>query len=93
MAKSLTCVWSEVVQQFGLADCSALLLAMEEWLTPKGRQIWHTGLSPDVSVVVPSGTGIMMPDLEQGLTASQLRNGGGAQLLKAVDLLSASAAS
>src|SRR5207253_4613867 len=45
-----------VLQPFGLSDGSAVLLAVNEWLTPNGRQIWHKGISPDVEVALPEGT-------------------------------------
>src|SRR5262249_14959780 len=50
-----------VLQPFGLSDGSAVLLAVTEWLTPKGRQIGHKGISPDVEVAVPEGTSILLP--------------------------------
>ena len=39
-----------VLQEFPLSDGSALLLAVEEWLTPQGHTIWHRGIAPDVKV-------------------------------------------
>jgi len=80
-----------VLQQFALSDGSALLLAIEEWLTPKGRHIWHQGLAPDVAVALDAGQRILIPEEEQGLTAAQLQSSGDAQLLRAIELLSASA--
>jgi carboxyl-terminal processing protease len=41
-----------VLEEFPLYDGSALLLAVEEWLTPKGHVIWHKGITPDQSVVL-----------------------------------------
>ena len=41
-----------VLETFSLSDGSAMMLAIEEWLTPAGHVIWHHGISPDV--VVPS---------------------------------------
>jgi carboxyl-terminal processing protease len=76
-----------VLQQFQLADGSALMLATEEWLTPKGRQIWHKGLSPDVAIALDVGKSILLPEDEQGLTAAQLQDSGDAQLLRAIELL------
>jgi carboxyl-terminal processing protease len=42
-----------VLNPFPLSDGSALLLAVEEWLTPAGHVIWHKGISPDLSVTLP----------------------------------------
>jgi carboxyl-terminal processing protease len=39
-----------VLKSFPLSDGSALMLAIEEWLTPNGRVIWHQGITPDVVV-------------------------------------------
>ncbi len=37
-----------VLGEFRLADGSALLLAVEEWLTPDGHSFWHKGISPEI---------------------------------------------
>ena len=76
-----------VLQEFPLSDGSVLLLAVEEWLTPKGRVIWHQGLDPDVTVALPSDAEPLLPLTERDLTAEQLRDSGDAQLLRALDLL------
>ena len=39
-----------VLGEFALADGSALRVGTVEWLTPKGRRIWHEGIVPDVTV-------------------------------------------
>lgn len=80
-----------VLQQFQLSDGSALMLATQEWLTPKGRQIWHKGLSPDVAVALEAGKSGLSPEEEQGLTAAQLQDSGDAQLLRAIELLGSAA--
>jgi len=36
-----------VLETFSLSDGSAMMLAIEEWLTPAGHVIWHQGISPD----------------------------------------------
>jgi carboxyl-terminal processing protease len=80
-----------VLNQFTLSDGSALLLATEEWLTPKGRQLWHQGIAPDVQVTLPQGTSPLLPEAEAGMTSEQVQNSGDAQLLRAMALLSQSA--
>ena len=80
-----------VLNQFGLSDGSALLLATEEWLTPEGRLIWHHGIVPDVQVALPQGTAPLLPQAEAGMTEEQVRNSGDAQLLRALELLDQSA--
>jgi carboxyl-terminal processing protease len=76
-----------VLNQFSLRDGSALLIAVQEWLTPSGKTIWHTGLSPDVSVPLAAGVFPLLPETDRGLTESQVRASGDQQLVTAIDLL------
>ena len=76
-----------VLQQFPLKDGSALLLAIQEWLTPKGRVIWHHGIAPDRKVALPQDTPPLFPLVEQGLTPAQLRQSKDQQLLAALKVL------
>jgi len=78
-----------VLEEFSLPDQSAVLLATQEWLTPKGRTIWHQGISPDQSISLPAGTYPLYPPVESRLTPAQVQSSGDAQLLKALQLLSA----
>jgi carboxyl-terminal processing protease len=80
-----------VLNQFPLPDGSAILLAVEEWLTPKGRTIWHQGIKPDYAVSLPAGANPLLPEAEKGMTAEQLKASDDAQLLKALDLLNSNA--
>jgi carboxyl-terminal processing protease len=76
-----------VLGEYSLSDGSALLLAVEEWLTPDGRVIWHKGISPDVEVALPNGVTPLFPSEETGMTASQLQASNDQQLLQALSLL------
>ncbi|HKK01827.1 MAG TPA: S41 family peptidase [Desulfuromonadales bacterium] len=76
-----------VLRQFPLSDGSALLLAVQEWLTPKGRVIWHHGITPDQAVALPEGARPLFPLLEQGMTAAKLRQSKDRQLLAAIKAL------
>jgi carboxyl-terminal processing protease len=78
-----------VLEEFPLPDQSAMLLATQEWLTPKGRTIWHTGIAPDQAVTLASGTNPLYPSAEKSMTAAQVQSSGDAQLLKALQLLNA----
>ena len=80
-----------VLNQFPLPDGSAVMLAVEEWLTPKGRTIWHQGIEPDHVVSLPADANPLLPEAEKGMTAEQLKASDDAQLLKALDLLNANA--
>jgi carboxyl-terminal processing protease len=77
-----------VLSEFKLSDGSALLLAVEEWLTPAGHVIWHKGITPAVMVALPSQITPLFPEAERSMTADQLRASGDAQLLRALDLIS-----
>jgi carboxyl-terminal processing protease len=76
-----------VLQEFPLSDGSVLLLAVQEWLTPNGRVIWHQGLEPDVAVTLPSDAEPLIPRTERDLAPEQLRDSSDLQLLRALDLL------
>jgi carboxyl-terminal processing protease len=77
-----------VLESFSLSDGSAVLLAIEEWLTPAGRVIWHQGISPNVLVSLPPDITLLIPEAGREMTPAQLRASGDEQLLKALDLLS-----
>ncbi|HUY99059.1 MAG TPA: S41 family peptidase [Thermomicrobiaceae bacterium] len=76
-----------VLNQFSLSDGSAILLGTQEWLTPNGHQIWHKGITPDVSLTLPSNADPLIPDQESGMTAAQLAKSQDTQLLRALQLL------
>lgn len=76
-----------VLNQFNLSDGSALLLATELWLTPKGREIWHQGIAPDVEVELPSTAHISIPETERNLTAEGLKKLEDVQLLRGLEIL------
>jgi carboxyl-terminal processing protease len=79
-----------VLNEFGLSDGSALMLATQEWLTPKGRVIWHKGITPDEVVPLPANVTPLTPQAVQGMTPVQLQSSGDAQLLRALQLLQSS---
>lgn len=76
-----------VLKPFTLSDGSALLLAVEEWLTPAGQAIWHKGIPPDVTVPLPPEVTPLFPEAEKGMTITELRKSQDEQLLRALDLL------
>jgi carboxyl-terminal processing protease len=51
-----------VVGTFPLSDGSAVTIGTERWLTPKGHEIWHEGLTPDQAVALPAGVSLLVPD-------------------------------
>jgi carboxyl-terminal processing protease len=76
-----------VLSQFGLSDGSALLLAIEEWLTPDGHTIWHKGIMPDIAIGLPAGADPLFPESEDTLSAARLRDSQDKQLLRSIQLL------
>ena len=76
-----------VLQKFPLSDGSALMLAVEEWLTPNGNTIWHKGITPDAKVALSPDVEPLSPDAEKPMTASALKESNDSQLLHALDLL------
>jgi carboxyl-terminal processing protease len=76
-----------VLQEFRLSDGSALLLAVEEWLTPKGRSFWHQGVKPDYPVPLPAEVTPLFPGAERSMTAEELQSSEDRQLLTALKLV------
>ena len=76
-----------VLEQFSLSDGSALLLAVEEWMTPKGHIIWHKGIEPNLAVPLPEQVNPLFPEEERNMTPEELRENKDRQLLQALDLL------
>jgi carboxyl-terminal processing protease len=70
--------------QYPLSDGSAVVLAIQEWLTPNGQTIWHTGLTPDTVVSLPTNVAPLFPDAEKGLSLDQIQASGDQQLLDAI---------
>jgi carboxyl-terminal processing protease len=76
-----------VLQEFGLADGSALLLAVGEWLTPNGYSFWHKGITPQYVVHLPPEVSPLIPANEAGLTPKDLSKTDDRQLATALRLL------
>jgi carboxyl-terminal processing protease len=76
-----------VLREFPLSDGSALLLAVQEWLTPSGHSFWHKGIAPDAAVALPAEAEMLVPHREQGLTSDQLQSSGDTQLLRGLAIL------
>jgi carboxyl-terminal processing protease len=77
-----------VLQEFKLSDGSALLLAVEEWLTPKGQSFWHKGVTPDFPVALPADKSPVFPSAERTMSSEELQSSDDRQLLDALKLVS-----
>jgi carboxyl-terminal processing protease len=80
-----------VLSEFPLSDGSAMMLAIQEWLTPNGRVIWHKGIAPDDTVSLPTGATQLTPEAEKGMTPDQVQASNDQQLLQAIKLLTQAA--
>ncbi len=76
-----------VLGEFQLSDGSAVLLAVNQWLTPKEREIWHKGITPDIKVELPQGTFMLLPESGTKRSAETIANSKDTQLLKAIEVL------
>jgi carboxyl-terminal processing protease len=78
-----------VLGEFALSDGSALRIGTVEWLTPKGRVIWHEGITPDVVVARPAEVAPLVPDDVRSMTPSQVASLADPQLSRAIQLAAA----
>jgi carboxyl-terminal processing protease len=76
-----------VLGEFPLSDGSALRIGTVEWLTPKGRVIWHEGIAPDVAVTRPVDATPVVPDDLRSMTAAQVAKLADPQVKKAIELV------
>jgi C-terminal processing protease CtpA/Prc len=78
-----------VLREYPLSDGSSVRLAIYQWLTPKGREIWHKGIQPDagLEVILPPDGIILLPDPETPMTETELKKSGDTQLLKAIAVM------
>jgi carboxyl-terminal processing protease len=75
-----------VLGEFALSDGSALRIGTVEWLTPKGRVIWHEGIAPDVVVARPADVAPVVPDDLRTMSAADVARKADPQLEKAIEL-------
>ena len=76
-----------VLSPIALDDGSVLVLGTALWLTPKGNQLWHEGVTPDQKVALPSATALTRPSDNAGITAAALAKSDDTQLLAAYEAL------
>jgi carboxyl-terminal processing protease len=76
-----------VLGEFGLSDGSALRIGTVEWLTPKGRVIWHEGIAPDVEIQRPDDILPVVPDDLRELSPADVAGLADPQLVRAIELV------
>jgi carboxyl-terminal processing protease len=78
-----------VLGEFRLTDGSALLLAIQEWLTPKGESFWHKGITPQITVSLAEDAAPLLPENERNMTREQLQSSSDRQLVRAIEVVDA----
>jgi carboxyl-terminal processing protease len=76
-----------VLNEFPLSGGAALLLAVDEWLTPDGHSFWHKGISPEIEVSLPQDVQQLLPAAMAGMTPDDLKSTDDKQLLRALDVV------
>jgi carboxyl-terminal processing protease len=76
-----------VLGEFALSDGSALRIGTVEWLTPKGRVIWHEGIAPDVVADRPDGVAPVLPEDLESMSATDIAGLDDPQLKRAIELV------
>lgn len=80
-----------VLQEFDLSDGSAILLGVDEWLTPKGQFIRGHGITPNTgyTVKMDANAVILTPDIEDqnNMTLEQIMKSSDVQLIAAINYL------
>ena len=78
-----------VLGEFPLSDGSALRVGTVEWLTPDGREIWHHGITPDVTVERASDVAPLDPGEVSKMTSAQVAKLTDPQLARALTVVTA----
>ena len=76
-----------VLGEFPLSDGSALRIGTVEWLTPKGRVIWHEGIVPDVAVERATDVAMVTPDQLKTMTPAAVDAIKDGQLARALSVV------
>lgn len=78
-----------VMNRFDLSDGSVLWVGVDEWLTPKGKFIRDQGITPNITVKLPTNASILTPNDEnvQNMTPQQILSSGDSQLVRAIQYL------
>ena len=78
-----------VLQEYDLSDGSAILLGVDEWLTPKGNFIRNQGITPNIKVPMAASVTVLTPDAENqnNMTLAQIMKSGDVQLIAAINYL------
>jgi carboxyl-terminal processing protease len=76
-----------VVTPVPLPDGSAVYIGTAEWLTPDRRKLRHEGITPDITVALPSGVQALTPSTMRDMEDNEILQSEDTQLLRALDAL------
>jgi carboxyl-terminal processing protease len=79
-----------ILNEFSLSDGSAILLATQEWLTPKSNTIWHKGITPNIPVTIAASAIPITPDTLSSMSAAQVQSSSDNQFLEALKVITQS---
>lgn len=77
-----------VLQEFPLSDGSAILLGIQEWLTPDGQFIRNQGITPNITVNMDPNN-VLTPDVldQANMSLAQIMKSNDVQLIQAIQYL------
>jgi len=77
-----------VLQEFPLSDGSAILLGIQEWLTPDGQFIRNQGITPNITVSMDPNN-VLTPDVldQANMSLAQIMKSNDLQLIQALQYL------
>ena len=77
-----------VLQEFPLSDGSAILLGIQEWLTPSGHFIRKGGITPGIQVAMDPNN-VLTPDIldQANMNLAQIMKSNDVQLIQAIQYL------
>ena len=81
-----------VLLTYNLADGSAVRIAVERWLTPDGALIFGQGITPTVELEMPATGRALEPQELAAIPVANLPTMEDAQLIKAIELVTAAGA-
>jgi carboxyl-terminal processing protease len=71
-----------------MSDGSVVFLAIAEWLTPNGHQIWHQGITPTIEMQLPDDGNALLPGAMTYLDPQTFTKLEDRQLQRALTILS-----
>jgi carboxyl-terminal processing protease len=81
-----------VLYPYSLEDGSLLYLGTAQFQTPKGRNLRHEGVVPDVELALPAGVRALTPSTAKELTDAEILSSPDVQVRRALSILGAGSA-